>query len=223
MCCTAISVPNLQLKTTACALHYTLVWGKWAILPLPPLVTMLLTAHQSGSCSLDPGWHIHRQSEPGLAGTCILQSRASPGTTLLRADGTAANGREEYKPRCKRMNKEHKEICSETFQWQNVLKARYWSTAEDEGRYFTNKSNRKVISWILRLIIYFSSILKKISPYIENTAVLSFSQHVFPPNFQWRPEAKLLKLEAAYYIWQFEWLWLETTKTNKQTVRSIYI
>ncbi len=125
MCCTAISVPNLHLKMTACALHYTLVWGKCAILPLPPLVTTLLTSHQSGSCSLDPGWHIHRQSEPGLAGTCILQSHARPGTTFLWADGTAANGREEYEPRCKRMNKEHKEISSETFQWQNVIPSRY--------------------------------------------------------------------------------------------------
>lgn len=98
MYCTAISVPNLHLKITACALHYTLVWCKWAILPLPLLVTMLLTSHQSGSCILDPGWHIHRQSKPGLAGNCILQSRASPGTTLLRADGTAANGREEDGP-----------------------------------------------------------------------------------------------------------------------------
>lgn len=123
--CTAISVPKLHLKMTTCALHYTLVWGKWAIFPLPPLVTTLLTSHQSGSCSLDPGWHIHWQSKPGLAGTCILQSRAGPGTTVLRADGTAANGREEYGPRCKQMNKEHKEIRSETFQWQNVLKARY--------------------------------------------------------------------------------------------------
>lgn len=100
-------------------------WGKWAVLPLPLLVTALLTSHQSGSCSLAPSWHIHRQSKPGLAGNCILQSCASPGTTLLWADGTAANGREEYGPRCKRMNKEHREICNETFEWQNVLKAGY--------------------------------------------------------------------------------------------------
>lgn len=165
MFCTAISVPNLHLKTTACALHCTLVWGKWAMHALPPLVTVLLTSHQSGSCSLDPGWHIHRQSKPGLAGTCILQSRASPGTTLLWADGTAANGREEYSPDANGWTKSIGKYAVKHFNDKMCWKpdTSEWKLEHRKGwrKMFYKKWNGKVISWILRWIIYFGSILKE--------------------------------------------------------------